>query len=100
MTKKAFTGIMAGLQEALAHAQGKKTSVRVTEVRIETVDVKAARARLGLSQDKFALLLGVPAATLRKWEQGQRHPTGAARTLLKVIEKHPEAVADTVIGAN
>jgi putative transcriptional regulator len=29
---------------------------------------------------------------LRKWEQGQRSPTGAAKTLLKIIEREPRAV--------
>jgi len=30
--------------------------------------------------------------TLRKWEQGQRSPTGAAKTLPEMIEREPEAV--------
>jgi putative transcriptional regulator len=96
MAKRAFDGIMAGLQEALAHAEGKKSGVRLRKVAVPVVDVKAARTKLGLSQGKFALLLGVPVPTLRKWEQGQRHPTGAARTLLKIIARHPEAVVDVV----
>ena len=87
---------MVGLQEALAHAQGKKTGVRVRKAATPAVDVKAARASLGLSQGKFALLLGVPTPTLRKWEQGQRQPTGAARTLIKIIARHPEAVVDVM----
>ncbi len=49
-----------------------------------------ARASVGLSQQEFALLLGVSARTLQDWEQGRREPTGAARTLLKVAVKHPK----------
>jgi putative transcriptional regulator len=45
-----------------------------------------------LSQDQFADAFGVSASTLRKWEQGQRSPTGAAKTLLKIIECEPKAV--------
>ena len=54
-------------------------------------DIRKARARLGLSQDQFADAFGVSASTLRKWEQGQRAPTGAAKTLLKIIEREPKA---------
>jgi putative transcriptional regulator len=45
-----------------------------------------------LSQDDFAQAFGVSASTLRKWEQGQRTPTGAAKTLLKIVEREPGAV--------
>ncbi len=51
-----------------------------------------ARASVGLSQQEFALLLGVSARTLQDWEQGRREPTGAARTLLKVAVKHPKVL--------
>lgn len=54
----------------------------------------AARTRLGLSQDTFATLLGVSAGTLRGWEQGRRQPNQAARVLLRVAAKHPEAVLE------
>ena len=40
------------------------------------VDVRAVRAMTGLSQAKFAELLGIELATLRNWEQGRRDPTG------------------------
>jgi len=62
----------------------------------EQTDVKTIRSKYGLSQDKFAKLLGISAATLRNWEQGRRKPEGAARVLLQVAAKHPEAVLDTV----
>jgi putative transcriptional regulator len=47
---------------------------------------------LGLSQDEFASAFRVSASTLRKSEQGRRAPTGAAKTLLKIIEREPKAV--------
>ena len=52
------------------------------------------RARLGLSQSKFAELLGISVKTLHNWEQGRRKPTGAARVLLRVASLHPEAVLE------
>jgi putative transcriptional regulator len=61
---------------------------RVTKVEIPAA--AQARARVGLSQQEFAQLLGVSARTLQDWEQGRREPTGAARTLLKVAVKHPK----------
>ena len=56
--------------------------------------VAEARAKTGLSQDKFAALLGISARTLRDWEQGRRSPSGAARTLLRIAAKHPEVLRE------
>jgi len=55
-----------------------------------------ARIRLnsGLSQADFAAVLGVSKRTLEQWEQGRREPSGAARTLLKIAEKHPEVLLE------
>jgi putative transcriptional regulator len=53
-----------------------------------------ARRKMGLSQAKFAHLLGVSPRTLQEWEQGRREPSGAARTLLRVAERHPESVLE------
>lgn len=50
------------------------------------------RGKLGLSQTAFARTLNVSVATVRNWEQGRRHPEGAARTLLRLIDRAPEAV--------
>lgn len=56
------------------------------------VDVRAVRGLTGLSQAKFAELLGIELATLRNWEQGRRDPTGPARALLRAIRKDPVGV--------
>lgn len=65
---------------------------RVT--RIEVSAAAAARAKVGMSQAAFAQLLGVSTRTLQDWEQNRRQPTGAARTLLRVAQQHPEALQD------
>jgi putative transcriptional regulator len=57
-------------------------------------EVKKIRDQYGLSQDKFAILMGISTATLRNWEQGRRKPEGPARILLQVAEKHPDALLD------
>jgi putative transcriptional regulator len=55
-------------------------------------DVKAIRAKFGLSQQKFAKIFALNLATLRDWEQERRMPHGPARTLLQIIDREPEAV--------
>jgi putative transcriptional regulator len=53
-------------------------------------EVRAIRERTGLSQDKFATLIGVKPSTLRNWEQGRRQPTGPAKALLRILETDTE----------
>ena len=61
---------------------------------ISVPSVAAIRERVGLSQPKFAALLGVSVRTLQEWEQGRRAPSGAARTLLMVAAKNPQALLE------
>jgi len=65
---------------------------RVTEVQLSAA--AEARAKVGVSQNAFAKLLGVSLRTLQDWEQGRRQPSGAAQTLLRVASQHPEALRD------
>jgi len=51
---------------------------------------RRVRKRLGFSQAEFAKRIDVSLDTIRNWEQGKRHPTGAAKALLKVLDKAPE----------
>ena len=51
-----------------------------------------ARLKAGLTQKRFAALLGVSRRTLEQWEQGRRKPSRAAKTLIKVAELHPEVL--------
>jgi putative transcriptional regulator len=67
-------------------------AARTTRVKIP--DAAQARARVGMSQQQFAVLLGVSARTLQDWEQGRREPTGAAKTLLRVAVSHPEVLVE------
>ena len=51
-----------------------------------------ARTKVGVSQSEFAVLLGVSIRTLQDWEQGRREPSGAAKTLLRIAARTPDAI--------
>lgn len=77
--------ILQGLREIKAGEHGRVINVP---------DIAGIRERTGLSQARFAQLLGVSVRTLQDWEQGRRAPSGAARTLLIVADKNPRALLD------
>ncbi|NQU65420.1 MAG: helix-turn-helix domain-containing protein [SAR324 cluster bacterium] len=93
MDPKLFAELCESIQEATLIAEGNLTppppAFGVTEPSIPQI-----RQRYKLSQNKFAALLGVSVSTLRKWEQGQRNPTGPARKLLKIALSHPMALLE------
>jgi putative transcriptional regulator len=55
-------------------------------------DIKALRARLGMTQEQFAWTYRLPLGTVRDWEQGRTRPDAPALALLAVIEREPEIV--------
>ncbi|MBK6453691.1 MAG: helix-turn-helix domain-containing protein [Proteobacteria bacterium] len=61
---------------------------------INVPDVANIRTKTGLSQARFAVLLGVSVRALQDWEQGRRAPSGAARTLLMVADRSPHALLE------
>ena len=88
----AFLNIKAGLEDAIAFAQGDGSRGRVVQVEVPDTDIAGLRRRFGLSQASFAKSIGVNVSTLRNWEQGRRRPTGSARVLLALIAKRPDIV--------
>lgn len=66
------------------------------ETRVTLSAVAEARLRTALSQAQFAQLLGVSVRTLQEWEQGRRQPSGAAKSLLRVAQSHPEVLRELV----
>jgi putative transcriptional regulator len=92
MSRRIADGILRGLKEALAFAEG-TADMSLYRVHIPAeIDVKAIRGRLGLTQQEFAIRFGFSVNTLRHWEQGRRVPEGPARAYLLVIGREPEAV--------
>lgn len=91
---KAFDSIRQGLSEAILHARGEASGIRV--YRPHAVDVKALRQRVSMTQEQFAARFGFSVATLRHWERGDRRPQGPALVLLNVIEKNHNAVLEAL----
>jgi putative transcriptional regulator len=94
---KAFTEILAGLNDAVAHAKGAASGV--VEHRPDSLNVKAIREKTGMSQQHFCATFGISLDTLRHWEKGSRSPRGTARVLLKVVEMNPQAAIMAAKGA-
>ena len=94
MSDDFFEELLDSVREGGAILRGEKEASRTFVV--ETPDVKEIREKYKLSQTEFAALLGISVKTLQNWEQGRRNPRGAARVLLQVAAKHPEAVWDVV----
>ena len=92
-----YEGIITGLNEVLAYAKGEPVDMVVHH--IPAPDVRAIRERMGMNQTDFARTFGITVDTLRNWEQGRRNPQGTARTLLKVMDKEPEAVKRALAAA-
>jgi len=79
--------LVAAMEEAAAHAQGKGEVARVRTIAVP--DVQAIRQSLGLSQQAFADACRIPLATLKGWEQGRRQPDATANAYLSVIASLP-----------
>jgi len=85
-------------EELLQAIRDVKTGKYGAKYDVEPNDIVQARIKCGLSQAQFAVALNISARTLQQWEQGRRHPSGAAETLLKIISRHPEVLRDVVTG--
>lgn len=94
MNEDLFAELLECVREGGAILRGEKASSRKFEIGVP--DVKHIRECYQLSQSEFAALLGVSIKTLQNWEQGRRTPHGAARVLLQVAARHPQAVWDVV----
>ena len=63
---------------------------------IEEPDVISIRKKYNMTQLEFSSLLGISIGTLRNWEQGRRKPRGPAKVLLKIAEKRPKAILESL----
>jgi putative transcriptional regulator len=79
--------VLDGVREIKA-GRGKRTQVEPGSA------IMRARLKSGLTQAQFAAVLGISKRTLEQWEQGRRQPSGAAKSLIRVAELHPEVLRE------
>ena len=97
LVRDAQRDLNAELLESIEQMKaGKVGRVSVVTRDGRVIDSPVAKARVisKLSQAQFAALMGVSLRTLQEWEQGRRKPSGAAKTLLRVAETHPEVLRE------
>ncbi len=91
-----MSNIIESLRDDLAalHKAGAVSKVTMREFEticpppvreLSAAEIKQIREALHFSQPVFALHLHTSVSTVRKWEQGETHPTGPALKLLNII---------------
>ena len=93
MKKELFEELLESVKQAKAIEKGDLKPARTFKFDPKN-DIVKVRGKLGLSQSRFAAVLGISADTLQNWEQGRRSPTGPARVLLKIARKHPKVLLE------
>ena len=88
--------VQAFHRDLLRSVKQMKAGKAARKTRVKIPAVVSVRNSSGLSQAQFAALLGVSVRTLQKWEQGAREPSGAARSLIRIAQRHPEILADAM----
>lgn len=87
-------------EEQFARALPARTRERFMVGRFESgEDISALRRFVGLTQEQFALAMGISVHTLRNWEQGRRHPEGPAIALLRIAARHPRIIRENLATA-
>ncbi|CAM5353375.1 MULTISPECIES: helix-turn-helix domain-containing protein [unclassified Thauera] len=92
MDDKHFEELLESVRDMGRHMRGEPVAGVVAR-ELPEPDVKAIRERTGLSQTRFAYLIGVKPKTLQNWEQRRVRPAGPARALLKIVEANPAALS-------
>ncbi len=83
--------LIKSAERTLAYARGEVQKGFIAHVP-DDVDVKSIRNKLKLTQPEFSLRFGFDVRAVQDWEQKRRQPERAARILLTVIAREPEAV--------
>ena len=94
MKDELFAELVASVKEGGEILHGVKEPARTFPY--DRLDIKRIREKYDLTQEQFAAMLGISVRTLRNWEQGRRIPEGPAMVLLRVADKHPQAILDAV----
>lgn len=96
MEDKLFNSLIKSLNQVKAHLEGDDSQVTVRAYKVlkpkplSAKEIKAIRAKTGMSQAWFAALLNVSDKTVKSWEQGLKTPSGIAMRMLEIIGDNPE----------
>ena len=83
-----FSGLMEGLEEAVAYSKGKASGETFVRKRsLPAVNVSDIRESLRMTQKTFAAVLGVSCRTVEAWESGKSNPTPTAKKLMYLIQE-------------
>src|SRR4051812_35441313 len=88
--------VLAFQRNLLDSVREMKTGKAAKKTRVKVPAVVSARQASGLSQSQFAKVLGISVRTLQKWEHGEREPSGAARSLIRIAQRHPGVIAEAI----
>ncbi|BCY17344.1 transcriptional regulator [Leptolinea sp. HRD-7] len=94
MKDELFYELLDSVKEGGQVLRGEKEASR--KFPYDSLDIKHIREKYNLTQEQFAVMLGISVRTLRNWEQGRRVPEGPAMVLLRVADRNPKAILDVV----
>ncbi len=89
-----FNELLESIDQAGKIKKGQTKATR--QFNIEEPDVVAIREKYKMTQQEFSALLGISIGTLRNWEQGRRKPQGPAKVLLRIAQKRPKAILESL----
>lgn len=98
MRSRLAQDLLAGMDNAIAHVEGRRAAARVHVVSVP--DVRAIRRRLRMSQSRFAAAFRIPVATVKNWEQGRRQPDAPAAAFLQAIARRPREIIEALSAAS
>ena len=90
MDTKIFERLLSSVKETNKIIKGEKEPSR--KFIFEEPNPKDIRAKLSLTQEKFAELMNISVHTLRNWEQGRINPEGPAKVLLNIVKNYSEII--------
>ena len=93
MKKRRFDRLVESLHDVRSHVATGRFDGRVSKVDLDANAIRTVRERSGMTQQQFAAAFGIGLGTLQKWERGERRPSGAAKSLLRVMQTNLPAVA-------
>ena len=94
MKKVLFHDLLKSVKEARDIADGTRKPSR--HFTVTPLNIKTLRRKLRYSQAQFAVIIGIPVATLRNWEQGRTYPEGPARVLMTALTNNPRGVIKAI----